>query len=743
MLPDRLKQNRTEGFQTLGKWILTAALSLVLAIVTDRILLVLIGKAVHVAGIAKLIRYFEAVQYFSYKRIYFFFVIIWFFLIVYRKGTDWAVRRRYVLTFFLLWMLVLGKFSGSSLDGFDGMLAGNTPEHEKMNILGYAQGIRADEWAIEKPYYFAQVSGNQDAPYYNDNLMINGADMVVMGFAPVKDLMILARPALWGFLFLPVEYAFSYYWNIRLLLLFLGAFEFGRLLLKNERISILAAISLVFAGPVQWWLSQMSIDMMYAGMYAVVSWVSLITNEKMYKKMICACGLAFWGNVYIYVMYPAQQIPFGYLFLTVVLYLGWKNREKKPFGNRKNIVCYFFVAVWTAAMAVHFIQKSGPAVQIMTNTVYPGTKRSWGNYDWDYELLKFINLFTSSYKDSSYLNNCEISQFIYFLPFLLIILFLLIKKRKGREEVLCAGTLFATSFVLWIFTKLPNETMISNLLFGGMTYPRRIYLAAGFGFFWVLWILVGCSCRLNETLLQETNRSKFVNLIIYVIIIFSVCSPNLGQYFMDSMFIPGMAVLIVCVIMYGKLGDLLLRGKASYVKRFAILYTVISVMQTILINPLASGLDAVYEKKSLEQVRQIAADDPDGRWMISGNAGIGNLVSMQGVKRCSGYYYYPDIDMMKIIDPEEKYIDLWNAFTALDMRLTEGENYVESPDWIPSLIVYVNLETARKLNIHYIFTTMEEPESYIETGILQKLYEDEQDNAKIYQIHYETDREAV
>ena len=212
---------------------------------------------------------------------------------------------------------------------------------------------------------------------------------------------------------------------------------------------------------------------------------------------------------------------------------------------------------------------------------------------------------------------------------------------------------------------------------------------------------------------------------------------------MDSMFIPGMAVLIVCVIMYGKLGDLLLRGKASYVKRFAILYTVISVMQTILINPLASGLDAVYEKKSLEQVRQIAADDPDGRWMISGNAGIGNLVSMQGVKRCSGYYYYPDIDMMKIIDPEEKYIDLWNAFTALDMRLTEGENYVESPDGIPSLIVYVNLETARKLNIHYIFTTMEEPESYIETGILQKLYEDEQDNAKIYQIHYETDREAV
>lgn len=138
MLPDRLKQNRTEGFQTLGKWILTAALSLVLAIVTDRILLVLIGKAVHVAGIAKLIRYFEAVQYFSYKRIYFFFVIICFFLIVYRKGTDWVVRRRYVLAFFLLWMLVLGKFSGSSLDGFDGMLAGNTPEHEKMNILGYA-----------------------------------------------------------------------------------------------------------------------------------------------------------------------------------------------------------------------------------------------------------------------------------------------------------------------------------------------------------------------------------------------------------------------------------------------------------------------------------------------------------------------------------------------------------------------------------------------------------------------------
>lgn len=730
-MPDNLK--------SLLKWLVVIVSAFISAFVMDRMILVLVYKLVSFIGIEKLTRYFEAVQYVSYKRIYLFFIIFFMFGILYKKGIDWAVRYRYALAFLLLCMLVLGKFSGSSIGAFDGMLASDTAEHEETNILGYAQGIRADEWAIEKPFYLAQAAEKNKNAYYNKNLMINGADMVIMAFAPVKDLMIVARPALWGFLFLPVEYAFSYYWNIRLILLFLGAFEFGRLLLKNERIAILASVSFLFAGPVQWWLSQATVDMLYAGMYAVVSWIYLITYDEMYKKMVCACLLAFWGNVYIYVMYPAQQMPFGYLFLSIIVYFGWKNKEKGPFKNKKNIMCYFLTAAIIGSMAVHFISMSSHAVQIMTNTVYPGTKRSWGTYSWDYDLLKFVNLFTAVYKDSNYLNNCEISQFMYFLPFLLILLFLLRKKRKGEQNILCAEILCAVTFILWIFTKLPNKTVLSDILFLGTSYPRRIYIAVGFGFFWVLWILISCVWNLNETLLPDKILSRLVNLVIYIVIILSVCSPNLRQYFIDSGFVTEIIGLILCIIIFGKIGGMLLSGRALYVKKFAILYVGISVMQTIFVNPVISGLDAVYEKKALKEVREIALKDSDGRWMISGNAGIGNLVSIQGVKRCSGYYFYPDVDMMKIIDPEEKYKDLWNAFTAVDMRLTEGENYMESLEGIPALTVYVNLETAQKLDIHYIFTTIEEPQKYVENNILQKLYEDENDNVRIYQIHYDAE----
>ena len=123
--------------------------------------------------------------------------------------------------------------------------------------------------------------------------------------------------------------------------------------------------------------------------------------------------------------------------------------------------------------------------------------------------------------------------------------------------------------------------------------------------------------------------------------------------------------------------------------------------------------------------------------MISGNAGIGNLVSAQGVKRCSGYYYYPDISMMKLIDPEETYVNLWNSFTAVDMRLTEGNNHIESPENNVAITAYINLETAKKLNIRYVFDMGTISDEFLSSGNLEIIYIDPVDNVTIYKINYQ------
>lgn len=111
------------------------------------------------------------------------------------------------------------------------------------------------------------------------------------------------------------------------------------------------------------------------------------------------------------------------------------------------------------------------------------------------------------------------------------------------------------------------------------------------------------------------------------------------------------------------------------------------------------------------------------------------MISSVGIKRCSGYYYYyPDIDMMKIIDQDLKFVDLWNSFSAIDMRLTIGENYIESENNDVALTVWINKETAKQLGIKYRFSVNYDYTELKEKGGLSLLYKDSMDKVSIYQI---------
>jgi len=700
--------------------------SVVAAIYIDRIFLKIVYKLCCLFKINKMVDYFSSIQYFSYERILFFFLIIFLSLIIVNMGLEKAIKYRYLIVAILFFFLVVGRYNLSSIGAFDKMLFNNSENYQTV-ILGNPQGIRADEWAIEKPYYFAQTVKSVKCSYYNYNLMLDGADMVVMGFAPVKDMLILARPALWGFLFLPAEYAFSFYWWSRILLLFLAAFELGRILLQNDKLAIGVAVALAFSAPVQWLMSQWLIEILYAGMYAVVFWDKLLKANS--KKKICyACIVAFWINVYIYSLYPAAEIPFGYVFISMAAYVILLNKNHK-FLSFWNILCVLIIIMITGIMAVHFLSKSMDAVKIMANTVYPGHNRVWGGYSWDYELFSFINLFSSTIKDSNYLNNCESAKFMYFLPFLCVAIIMLWKKGKSDIRVYGLSIIFLTAFSMFCCCNLHERNIITDIIFLKNSYPRRIYLAVGFGFFWSMWLSISCLLSCKDKILS-VYMSAICSILTTLILIFAVFkSTFLIEYFQAYSNENRIFLIGLCAV-YGWIGYLLLNNS----KKFCFMYILVSVLSTIFVNPISVGIDCLYKKDSLEIVREILSKDENSRWIISGNAGIGNLVSMQGIKRCSGYYYYPDIEMMKIIDPDEKYKNLWNSFTAVDMRLTTGENYIESPDGSPAIVVYIDIDTARKLDIKYIYNygNVEIPLDMLN---LDLIYTDDIDPVDIYKIN--------
>lgn len=97
--------------------------------------------------------------------------------------------------------------------------------------------------------------------------------------------------------------------------------------------------------------------------------------------------------------------------------------------------------------------------------------------------------------------------------------------------------------------------------------------------------------------------------------------------------------------------------------------------------------------------------------------------------------------MMEIIDPEHEYEKYWNQYAHIDMRLSTKETDINILQHqvikkVAGLdrIVYINIETAKKLGIKYVFTNVGVPEELIAKHQIEKLYKDTIDNWEIYEI---------
>lgn len=709
-------------------------ISFLIALFFDRVMLPQIYQisALIRDGENNITRYLAAVVKFSWPRIYFFF--IWIFLISYMFywGKLIVYRFRYIFALVLLILLVVGKFTGSSLGFYDGMITDNTEDYTDSTLLGIPQGLRGDEWATEKPYYFAQET--TDYSYFNNNLMLDGCDMVISAFAPVKDIVILSRPDLWGFLFLPRDYAFSFYWNLRIILLFLASFEMGFMLTKSKKYGVFWALFVCFAPPIQWWLSQVTMIVVWSGEYFVVAFNQLLQSKKWILKLIYTLVCALLGIIYILTMYPASQVTMGYIFAIIIIYLLYKNNKSIC---KQNLICLGGVVSLIGSFIVYFYHMSGPAMNQMLQTTYPGSTRSWQELPWDYEFLKFINPITWI-KSLVTINNCEASQYVTFLPFLIVALCYYIYKIKKEEKSdhILFGLLFVACLFMWMIAYAPQCTWLNKITLLSFAYPVRILFTTGFGFMLILFLLL----YKNEKKKKVFPRGIgiFISSVLFVIIYsYSLKSELLKEYLPEDI---RSFIIFFAVLIYSFMGYCLIRGGVKATRVFVILYICISFFSTAFINPVTYGTDSMFEKVSLKKIQEINEKNP-GRWMVSGNTTISNLVTAQGVARVSGTYYYPDDNMMKIIDPECKYKDLWNQYAHIDMRLTAGHNMISQYDYEQDYklngvdrIIYVNLETAKKLGIKYIFTRLKIPSKYLDSNELIKTFTNNTDGWEIYTL---------
>ena len=220
---------------------------------------------------------------------------------------------------------MLFKYNGSSVGLWNDYVQS---EYQLPNqvIMGVTRPIRSDEWLVSTPIILTQVT--DEVNFSSNNTILSARDNLVTLFPnlPSFDISMFSIPHSIGFLFLDTERAFSLYWYLPYFILFFSTFEMFMILTKKKKLySLVGAIMITLSPVVQWWQSA---GIPGYGALAIVLFYYFVCSKNKKKKFLLSILFGYSGYLYIMCLYPAWQVPYGYVYLILLIYIIFCNKEK-------------------------------------------------------------------------------------------------------------------------------------------------------------------------------------------------------------------------------------------------------------------------------------------------------------------------------------------------------------------------------------------------------------------------------
>jgi len=101
-------------------------------------------------------------------------------------------------------------------------------------------------------------------------------------------------------------------------------------------------IVITFSAAVQWWYCM---DTLLWGQIVLVLIDKFMNTDKKRNKYLCALGILIAGLSYVFVFYPAWQLSFGYLFLTLVIWILIKNIKYRNYKFNKHDIAVIIITI--------------------------------------------------------------------------------------------------------------------------------------------------------------------------------------------------------------------------------------------------------------------------------------------------------------------------------------------------------------------------------------------------------------
>ncbi|WP_242874844.1 DUF7657 domain-containing protein [Clostridium pasteurianum] len=631
------------------------------------------------------------------------------------------IKFRYLLALLILILGVASDFNFSSIPAWEQYVPQINNATSK--ILGQTRYIRTDEWVVQTPMYMAQVMDKDHFPVYNKNIGLSGQNMILNYNAPTRDITVLSKPFNWGFLLLGKGYGLSWYWFSKLLLYLLLSYEMCFIITKgNKGISVLGSLWITFSPAVQWWFMQHIGDLvLYFEAIIVTYYYFLKNSNNTLRRILLAFAFALSCIGFALVLYPAVQVPLFYLgiIFMIVLFIDLK---KDLILEKKDVLIIILSFAFIFFNLIHFYLISKDSIKILLNTTYPGKRVSVGGNLSFFALNTFLINVLLPFKNSTYLNNCEVSSFYNFLIPLIFCIPVLIKKKVKDLKLgiaLIIFILFQAFYMLWGIPVFLSKIT----LFSYVTEQRLLAIYSLTSLYLSIWAL---------NLLYKKRYFNFIfcaviSLITTIIYYFSIFYSPFKTYVSPKYY-------YIILLIFFVLSFLLLYGKKNY---FIGLMAILVLISGITVNPLTKGVNSIYNNNLSKNIVSISKKSPNANWISidDTNGTMGAFIYANGAKCLNGVNFYPDLAEWKLLDKTGSQNNIYNRYSHFSFSLTDKKTYftLVAPD---STHVFINTKDIKKLKIKFILSK-NNLDSYSDSSIkFSKIYSDKVNKYSIYKLIY-------
>jgi hypothetical protein len=601
----------------------------------------------------------------------------------------------YVLCLLCFFLAVAADFNGSSIAVYSSVYKHGPAV---TSWIGAPREIRSDEWGYETPAILNQALRAQ--PFEVEHSVVGGHSASLTANLPVRHISAFFRPQFWGFFVLPLDYAFSFYWQAKALLLVCGVFTFLLLLTRSTFWSAIGSLWFFFSPSMQWsysWASALP-EMIGLACLAVVVACYLAVARNAVTLVVAALALAVCAVDFALCAYLPHLVPLCWVVLPVLLV--WLYAARRCILTRRLVwgraAAAVFVIATVALVGASVYADLHQAVVAILATSYPGKRVMSGGMLplWQLPANFFPWFETEKHFPAALGNISEGSGFLWLAPATLLCFR---HCRFSRFERLALFCIWGVVLLLLSWLLLPLPPAFGAFVGLNRVPPTRAIPALGLA---NVAIVSLCMARL------QTRRtaahilpyySWLAAIVSFAGIFFFLRSANqhLGTYFSQIVILA--SALITTILLF-----LLVTGRK---RAFAAVLLVPHVLAFGSVNPVERGL-SVFTSSDLFRLVQSRPELKQKKWIVFSDSVISSgFFQAAGCDVYTGLRYIPDIDHFPLFASRGMNLE---AFNRLGYLVAHPLNPGASPSFNLRLWATVEWNVApsdpmlRSLGIEYI-----------------------------------------